>query len=90
MSLSSIKDVFHICKNCKFWNTETTDFGTDGHYGECICGKFVSVGRGRPGVVFRDFLQFPPFDELRYWDYKGGETNVRVGENFGCIYWEKK
>ena len=67
-----------ICKNCKhFGYLENI---VNSNYGECNCNKFEYGGAS----------EMEETDKLFYSDYEGYDANFMVGENFGCIHWEKK
>lgn len=71
------------CKNCKYFIRNNIDNGWGNNkYGSCNCDKFVYGGSYEKEKVGQN-------DRLFYEDFESYSAGFEVGENFGCIHWEK-
>lgn len=72
-----------ICKNCKYYNAYNENDGRDViGYGICENPKFV--------YDCASCMHNKTKDMLLYMDYEGYEASVEMGEEFGCIHFERK
>lgn len=69
-----------ICKNCKYYNADNL-YEKIKSYGECDCPKFI---------YDYDFDKHEEKDILSYWDCESYNAGFEVGEEFGCIHFERK
>ena len=69
-----------ICKNCKYYNDDN-QYGKVKSYGECDCSKFI---------YDYDYEHCKEKDVLIYYDYESYNAGFKVGEEFGCIHFERK
>lgn len=71
-----------VCKNCKYYSKgEFTKF-----YGNCSNPKFEY----EIASFYEKYHKGPKFkDKLFYMDYEGYSADFEVGEEFGCIHFEK-
>ena len=72
-----------ICKNCKFYKAPINNYNIKKDRGECSSSKIVYD----PDC---DKKIHPLNDKLEYSDHDGYDAYFYVGENFGCINWEKR
>ena len=69
------------CKNCKYFKRNTHRLYSD-KYGECNCSKFMYGSSYEEECI-------KSTDNLLYQDYEGYSASLEVGEDFGCVHFEK-
>lgn len=69
----------NTCKNCKQFNADDFYVG----FGDC------SLMQDANGFLFQPKNRTAELDRCYGWDYEGYSAGVYVGQNFGCIHWEK-
>lgn len=76
------------CKNCKYFERNKEEYCCN-KYGNCNCTKFVYGSSFiHNDSRYNDYNE-EKADELLYKDYEGYSAGFEVGENFGCIHFEK-
>ena len=70
----------NTCKDCKHLEADTLYIG----FG--YCGKMGDSNHFK----FHPKDRTAELDKCYGWDYEGYSAGTYVGENFGCIHWEKK
>ena len=69
-----------ICKKCKYFTQDKDD--KELGYGQCECEKMI---------YDTAYCRKPKEkDLLFYMDYEGYNAGIEVGEEFGCIHFNKK
>ena len=75
-----------ICKNCTFWQKK----GDCKHYGSCNNPRF-EYESAFCYEMCKEKQQAPILkDKLFYMDYEWYNADIEVGEEFGCIHFEKR
>ena len=75
------------CKDCKYFKRNTDEFHLK-TFGECKNEDKIVYGDTRDDVAYRTNVY--ENDMLVYRDYEWYSAQVEVGEEFGCIHFEKK
>jgi hypothetical protein len=73
----------HTCKTCRNF---VTDELIDKSFGTCLL-----MGDANDYDFYSDKTTLKPWTDRCYgWDYESYKAGTYVGENFGCIHWEKR
>lgn len=80
------------CKTCKFFKRYTEKYDNN-NYGRCGSNKLLYAETTKDGVEYWNngiMKTLKDTDLLLFMDAEGYQAEIEVGQDFGCIHYQKE